>query len=727
MWGEGVLRSRRRSTRSAAALASALVLVGGVLWWGPVGGGAEEGSSDPSSDEPVVVIDDEVLTENAGAAPVGAGRELVGLRTAFSATFASDVPGLVTERVYGEPVHYQGGAGRWRAIDTSLLPRADGDGFRVAANSPVVEIAGDASAGELAAVELRGDRRVAMSLVGAQDAPAEVEGPLATFEAALPGVDVVLESVPAGLKETLVLAGPSSPREFRFDLSLEGLVAEIDEASGGVVLRDAPAASGAPGPVRLRIPAGFMFDSASTAPAFSDAVEYSLVEQGGATALRVTLDDGFLDDPARVWPVMVDPSVYSQTVLGDTYVVEGEHQTPAANLHAAKETLQVGEASDLSHRILLDFEVVTSLPATVHYAEVVLTPVGGCPSSLPLTLSAATESWDVDEVEWPGPAVTENPLLPDNSGYGMSCADGKARAQVTPIVQGWVEDGSTSHGLVVAAQDEDDPAQFREFASLEDPHTDPEAEPPVDNRPHLDITYSIEDPEGPSAPSSLEPSGELTTLNPTLVARYTHPAETDPPPGSLLFALRIAASDLVLGFAKFTDGSGNPVVLPSGTRGAIVVGGGLPADQTLEWRASAYNVDGEQSRWSPPSAWQTISTPATAAGCSGTADPGEQDDTFANATFWDTSTGPVEIDGYVCDDPDVYRISQGAQNTFFVDVEGDVDLDVAVYEWPSGELLDLYDSSGGGAVNILIPAGDWAIEIYGYRGASGPYTLSQGV
>lgn len=684
-------------------------MLAGALWWGPVGSGAQQGPPDPAADEPVVVVDDTDFSDPAEGL-AGLGPEVRGLRSALSSTFATDVPGVFTRQVFDEPVNFQGPSGNWRRVDTTLVARDDTDGFRVKANSPRVEIAESADAAELSAVELSDGARAAVSLEGAEPAAASVEGSSATFADAVAGVDVVLEAVPSGLKETLVLADASAPREFTFGLDLDGLVTEVDAESGEVVLRDAPEVEGGePGEPRLRVPPGFMVDSAVD-PAFSQGVTYTLVElAGGGQGLRVTLDEAFLDDPGRVWPVRVDPSllVYSQDATDDTYVVEGE----SGVFHNSESALNVGWSGSAKQRALVGFSIGVYADVDVHFAEVVLSPVGGCPGSVPLTLAPATTAWSGGSVSWPGP-TTGSQLLPDATGYGMFCVDGKVHAQVTPVVQDWVDGTSTSRGFVLAAQDETDGSQLRSFASNNDSMSG--------NRPHLDITYTLRDASSPpDAPSDLSPSGDLTTLNPTLVARYTHSGGEA---GSLLFAVRIAGSDLVLGYGFFVDGSNTPVTLPSGIRGALVVGGGLPADVELEWRATSYWWDGTEYRWSPPASWQPITTPATAAGCSGTADPGEQNDTRANATPWD---GTSEVDGLVCADPDVFVLTAtGSPDVeVTVDFDGDADLDVAVYD-DAGAVVALLDSTDPSETYVFGDAGTFYVEVYGYRGASGGYSLT---
>lgn len=691
-----------------------VVAVGGLLAGGSVSGRAQEADPPPPDDEPVVVTSEDPFTGVGVTESVGLGEEVRSLRTPFSSSFSTDVPGVYRMVVSDEPVNFQGQSGNWRRIDTTLVERADGEGFRSTANSTRVDIADAADAEELGAVSLADGTRAGFSLDGALNVEPTVLGAAAVFEGAQTGVSVVLEATPTGVKETLVLADALAPRSFTFPLDLDGLVAVFDAESGVVELREAPEdPEGDPGEVRLVIPAGFMVDSAADpeGPAQSDGVAYTLVEgPDGSQSLQVEVEDAWLDDPGRVWPVSVDPSleVYSVASADDTYVVNGE----TGVYHHTETSLRVGYSGAAAQRALVGFSIGATADVAVHYAEVVLTPVGACPSTVPLTLSAASSAWTGSSVSWPG-ASAASPLLPDAEGISITSdcgGTGKVHAQVTPIVQDWLDGGSTSRGFVLAAQNETDGSQLREFYSQDDATTA--------NRPVLDITYSIEDEDGPDAPSDLTPAGELGTLNPTLIARYTHPEDTE---GGLLFALRVVASDLVLGFGYFESAPNTPLAIASGTRGGIVLGAGLPPDMQLEWRATAWNMDGTATVWSPPAAWEAIETPDVV-GCSDpNDDPGEQNDSFANATAWDGST---LVEGHVCSDPDMFSLTTdgGSDLEVTLDVDDDADLDLAVYD-NTGDLVDLYDSTNPTETHTFTTAGSFYVEVYGYRGASGTYTL----
>lgn len=672
------------------------------------------------------------------------GSEFRDARSEFSQTFATDVPGMRLTRVFPEPVNFLSQSGVWRQVDTALVERASGDGFRARSTGVKVEIGGTADAEELAAVRLPDGSRAAVSLQDATAAVPDLSGPTARFPEARPGVDVALAATPTGVKETLILGSVGATREFSFDLNLDGLVAELDRESGDVVLRDPPAlpaestttstAVGEPGPVRMRIPAGWMVDSnpdSSGGPARSEGVTYEVVNgPDGGQVLNVGLDGGWLDDPARVFPVRVDPTFTSETeTISDTYVVEGED--PAID-HSGDPTLEVGVTQDgeddpVAHRGLLHFDLNGTELETggdphidIQFADVVLDQQSAAtcpPYSNPMRLYAAPDDWDAPTEVWPGPEVDDgDKLLPDATGWGAmgACPTGEVHAQVTPIVQSWVDDTSedmtANHGILLGAGDEDDPDQHWVFSSADTTESGTSA-------PYLSVAWTITDPAGPDAPSDLSPQGHLGSLTPAFIARYTHPTGAA---GSLVFAIRIPESQLVMGIGTFSLPNGTPIALPSGQRASLIIDRGLARDVHLQWRVYSYNDDSGTKRTSPMTEWQDIYTPPDT-GCGGVADPNEQNDTRHTATPLGIGT-PVE--GLICNDADVYTLNvETGTVTITLDNGATAgDLDMAIYDNTDGSFLALYDTTGTTETDDYEP-GSYAIEIYGYRGASGPYTL----
>jgi hypothetical protein len=65
------------------------------------------------------------------------------------------------------------------------------------------------------------------------------------------------------------------------------------------------------------------FNPASGGQTRSNKVTYTLVSDGAGWALRMDLDAGWLGDPARVYPVVVDPTFGPEA--DDTFVSSNEN------------------------------------------------------------------------------------------------------------------------------------------------------------------------------------------------------------------------------------------------------------------------------------------------------------------------------------------------------------------------------------------------------------------
>ena len=160
------------------------------------------------------------------------------------------------------------------------------------------------------------DESMSFSLQDAAAVTGTVSGNVITYPNILPDAAVTYAANAAGVKETLVLNNASAPTSWTFPLALEGLTASLD-SDGAVVLSDSA------GKAVLTIPHGFMRDSnidpASNDGAQSNGVTYTLATVDGQQALRVDLDSAWVHDPARVFPIDVDPT--SINITASTYVM----------------------------------------------------------------------------------------------------------------------------------------------------------------------------------------------------------------------------------------------------------------------------------------------------------------------------------------------------------------------------------------------------------------------
>ncbi len=122
-----------------------------------------------------------------------------------------------------------------------------------------------------------------------------------------PNTDLVYDVTDAGVNEALRLnSKPETAPVWTWQVDAAGLTA-VKNDDGGITFSDATGASA------FSIPAPTMWDSSGTynkADA-SAPVRLSLLQQGASYLISVAPDKAWLADPARVYPVSVDPSLGS--------------------------------------------------------------------------------------------------------------------------------------------------------------------------------------------------------------------------------------------------------------------------------------------------------------------------------------------------------------------------------------------------------------------------------
>jgi RHS repeat-associated protein len=256
-------------------------------------GAALAAGDDSPSSEP----DGPALT-SPSSDPVGT--ELVGERSENSQTYLlSD--GELETRLYETPINYQDAEGDWKPIDESF-EELDSGRLTNGPNSFDVSLPE-----RLGADPVRlsiGNAWVTTELLGAEPEAVQSEDATADYESASGGTNFEFASLPDGLKEEIVIAGPSQPSTFHFDLDAsDGLTPELLE-DGSIQFRNADDES------VVTLPAPVMSDSAEPTPAISHAIHYALgPEVEGHWRLTVEADRDWLTQPDRSWPIRLDPTM----------------------------------------------------------------------------------------------------------------------------------------------------------------------------------------------------------------------------------------------------------------------------------------------------------------------------------------------------------------------------------------------------------------------------------
>ncbi|MFA1551734.1 LamG-like jellyroll fold domain-containing protein [Actinomadura chokoriensis] len=378
-------------------------------------------------------------------------RELPERRDAHARTY-TNADGTESTEVSPRPLNYRRQDGSWAPIDTRVVPvgaaSGPGDvpsqGWRNAADSVDIRLAPAANAEPVVRIGLGGGQEVGYSLQNAKGTAGRAGERGVTYPGVRPDTDLKIDIGSGGVKETLVLRSPKASGTFVFPLALKGLTARLD--GDRVVFTDAS------GRVKAVVPAGSMTDSAAD-PATSAKVSYSLVSVGGAPALQVKADPEWLADPARVFPVNVDPSVeISEATTSLTVTADGQT--------GGGQTLTIGpnSAAYLGFPGLSDklkyHKIFGATLWMVNYDSATC-------RSRPVSVRPVTEAWaGTSGLKYPGPAVGKA-LVRQSFSYGhieLGATKSKCPTKAVTfnlgkggrdLVQRWVNGTQSNYGLSV--------------------------------------------------------------------------------------------------------------------------------------------------------------------------------------------------------------------------------------------------------------------------------------
>ena len=436
----------------------------------------------------------------------------------------TNADGTLTTKTYPRPVNFRDKSGNWQPINSTLTKRTDGR-LHAAANSidasvatslapsrtevvapsatatPSVTVTPSATATPsatvtptvtptptpsetptptapvaptLADLKLATGESVGYSLTGAAPVAATVAGNTATYPSVLPFTDLQLQTFDAGIKETLVLKSPQAASSWTFPLTLNGLTPQV-AADGSIELRNAA------GKAVAWFPHGSMQDSKvdphSGAPASSGGVTFKLIPLNGGTALQVDADRAWLSDPARVYPVKVDPTATTGTT-GDVFVDTDSSTSNQNGDNLPVGTYDGGTTKARSFIHLDDFDIAASNKQHITKAtlKLFLTWTYSCGTDRAFDVRAATEKWTVADLTtngWPGAAYSASIGSTTVTDPGTACTNTNGvRSQgkwitvtLNPATfDNWSKGTSPNYGLALTASESDSYA-WKRFTS----------------------------------------------------------------------------------------------------------------------------------------------------------------------------------------------------------------------------------------------------------------------
>ncbi len=305
-----------------------------------------------------VTRSERALAEGPGESGPTVVRELVEKRTAESSTYLLS-NGLLRCVCYQAPVNFKDKDGVWRRIDPRLVPVSGEDAVTTAAAPVVVTVAGEASGREPVTVWHEGVT-VTLDLVDCVEDQFAVDDASVTFRQVASDVDLTYTALGDGVKEAITLRSPATPATFTYSLTHAGLSLRQDEGGLWGLYKD-----GAHRP-SFTLGALTVFDSSrdeGDEPAYCDGARMQVTPGAETSEVRYVIPRGWLDDPARVWPITVDPSLFTRNPT-DTYISKGYPSTA----YGSSQELLAGNVSAATGtcKTLVRFPQIGNIPAGSH-------------------------------------------------------------------------------------------------------------------------------------------------------------------------------------------------------------------------------------------------------------------------------------------------------------------------------------------------------------------------
>jgi RHS repeat-associated protein len=432
--------------------------------------------------------------------------------------------GTSTTEQHAGPIRFRESDGSWRDVDLTLAEQADGSvapkghphGLRLkgATKTASLEAPSSTENDVVSTDEGKGGTNgVTLAWKGKLGKPT-LAGNRATYADVQPGVDLVVDALRSGHEQFLVIKTPaalaklsSGGTEVSWSLPVKtkGLTARA-EADGSVSFVDAKNVVAS----RLAVPKAWdavvnrkSGEHTSTAP-----VKMTVAQKGkGKALITLTPEQGWLTDPARVFPITIDPTYASANVTTtfDTYVSK---QYPTATYPTSTE-LRVGTYNDGvdAARSFLSFPLASFGGKAIVSASLSLYEFHSWSCTAKPFYSYGTAGQPSSSSSWsnmPGQG-TKFGTTTVAKGFSSSCAAGRTSVSVLGAAQYW-SSHSTGSGAIQIGASETDNYGWKKFYSLESSQD-----------PYITFTYNRA-PSAGSAPTLQAPPG----------VTYTAPGSTTP-------------------------------------------------------------------------------------------------------------------------------------------------------------------------------------------------------
>ena len=343
-----------------------------------------------------------------------------------------------------------------------------------ASGTPEVSIAYQNASVTFSPVALSGSREAATFSVGkvtayrALNELAYTGDNTVTYANAFPNTDLVYVLENNSLKEYIILNNTNAANTFRFSFTLDGVTLRSMDKYAEFVDEN--------GATLFALDSLFAVDSAGV---FTDALTYSFTPVTGTNKLTVTvtLDNAYLSDPDRVFPVIIDPTVMiSSSETADACVCS---YTPNTNYQGATQ-LRTGMDTDYGiRRSYINFNIPSYIPtAGVTNAVLEIEKLSGVAPTM--RAYACSGYWHSGTITW-----ANKPGYRTDDASGVSTRYSSTSTwytmNVTEIVRSWLNLEYSNYGFVLKDNTENNTNHWTTLYS---------SDAPSPHKPELHITYT---------------------------------------------------------------------------------------------------------------------------------------------------------------------------------------------------------------------------------------------
>jgi len=590
LWG---LASRRVFVAAVVAV-GALVAADGTAAAVPEAPPARVPQAKPAA--PRVDSARDVVSARVAARAQGAPVEALSERSEFARTWVNP-DGTFTTRASVGQTSVKDATGAWADVDLTMAAALDGS---VAPKRPVVGVRVGAAG---TSVDHGAGRQVTLGWTGRMGKPV-LSGASATWPDVATGVDYRVDALRSGFESFYVVkdksaVNPATGLSWTVPLKTRGLIAKptpvggVDfvDAHGKTVSRLAPASAW-----------DAKVDPRSGDPANRVPVKMTVAQANpGQATLTVSVDKAWASDPARVFPIVVDPTYASLTVKPsfDTFV-----QSNFTTDESGSTELKAGtyDGSTVA-RSFLNVPLGSFHGLQVKSASLRLREAwsSSCTATGMNVFAANPASTATRWTAQPYINPTVYGSVSAAKGYSSACPAGDVSVPLTSLFQAWSTASSSTGAVALKAASETDIRSWKKFASSET------ATPPV-----FTITYNRK-PNAAAAPAMTFPA--VTYKAPTWTSSLIYTpdltpefqmAATDPDGNDVTLKVEIHTTNTAA--TNATPLTSCQVKAASGQAGKCSVPGTLSDNAVYYARVAVQDDQGLwNGTWSP---WTTFRTAA---------------------------------------------------------------------------------------------------------------------